>query len=59
MPGKRLARLDVTRGHDGPYLGIYIKNSVERVGAILPNPRTDADRRVSSPQRPLGQSGTP
>ena len=26
--GKRLAHLDVTRGHDGPYPEIYIKNSV-------------------------------
>ena len=58
-PGKRLTRLDVTHGHDGPYLGIHIKNSVGRADAVLPNPRTDADRRVSSPQRPLGRSGTP
>ena len=25
MPGKRLACLDITYGHDGPYLGIHIK----------------------------------
>ena len=57
--GKRLACLDVTHGHDGPYLVIHIKNSVRRAGAILPNPRMDADRRVSSPRHPPGQSGTP
>ena len=58
-PGKRLVRLDVTRGHDGPYLRIHIKNSIGRAGVVLPNPRTDANRRVSSPRRPPGRSGTP
>ena len=32
----------VTNGHDEPYLGIHIKNSVEHVGDVLPNPRTNA-----------------
>ena len=49
----------ITRGHDGPYQVVRIKNSIERAGTVLPNPRTDADRRVSSPRRPLGQSGVP
>ena len=53
-PRKRLSHVDVTCGHDGPYLGIHIKNSVGRVCAILPNPRMDADRHVSSPRRPPG-----
>ena len=57
--GKRLARLDITRGHDEPYLRIHIKNSVGRVGAVLLNPHTNADRRVSSPRCPPGRSGAP
>ena len=56
-PGKRLACLDVTCGHDGPYLRIHIKNSVGRAGTVLPNPRTNVDRR--SPRRPPGRNGTP
>ena len=39
----------VTHGHDGSYLRIQIKNNVGRTGVVLPNPRTNADRRVSSP----------
>ena len=58
-PRKRLARLDVTGGHDGPYLRIHIKNSVGRTGAVLPNPRTNTDRCVSSPRCPSGQNGMP
>ena len=37
-PGKRLARVDITRGHDGPYPRIHIKNSVGCADAVLPNP---------------------
>ena len=43
-PGGKRARLDVTRGHDGSYLGAHVANSVGRVDAMLPNPRTASDR---------------
>ena len=58
-PRKTPARLDVTRDHDGPYLRIHIKNSVGRTDDVLPNPRTNTDRRVSSPRCPPGRSGAP
>ena len=44
-PGKRLAHLDVTRGNDGPHLGIHIKNSVGRAGAIHHDVRQDEVER--------------
>ena len=43
-PIEKRARLDMTRGHDGPYLGAHVVNSVGRAGAVLPNPRTASDR---------------
>ena len=43
-PGGKRARLDMTRGHDGPYLAAHIANSVGRASAVLPNPRTASNR---------------
>jgi hypothetical protein len=37
--GRERACLDMTRGHDGPYLGAHVANSVGRTGTVLPNPR--------------------
>jgi hypothetical protein len=34
------ACLDVTRGHDRPYLGAHITNSIGQTGTVLSNPRT-------------------
>ena len=45
MPEKRLTHLDVTHGHDGPYLGIHIKNSVGRAGAVHHDVRRDGVER--------------
>ena len=46
-PGMKRAHLDMTRGHDGPYLGGHVANSVGRAGAVLPNPYTAYDRSTS------------
>ena len=43
-PGGKRAHLDVTRGHDGPYLGAHVANSVGHPGAVLSNPRTTSDK---------------
>ena len=43
-PGGKRARLDVTHGHDRPYLGAHVANSVGHAGAVLPNPRMASDR---------------
>jgi hypothetical protein len=40
MLGREQARLDVTRGHDEPYLGPQVTNSAKRTGTMLPSPRT-------------------
>jgi hypothetical protein len=39
-PGREWARLDVTHGHDGPYLGAHVANSVRQANTVLSNPRT-------------------
>ena len=53
------ACLDVTHGHDRPRPGVRIANSDGCVGAVLPNPRTPANKHVDSPRRPPGRDGTP
>ena len=56
---EKTARPDVTHGRDGPYLRVHIKNSVGRASAVLPNHRTNTDRRVSSSRRLSRWNGTP
>jgi hypothetical protein len=38
--GREHACLDMTRGHDEPYLGAHVANSAGRTGTVLPNPCT-------------------
>jgi hypothetical protein len=40
MPGREQTCLDMTCGHDGPYLGAHVANSAGRSSTMLPNPRT-------------------
>ena len=59
MPEGEQARLDVTRGLDGPRLGTHFTNSIEHAGAVLPTPRTASSGGVSEPYRLLGRDGVP
>jgi len=38
--GRERVCLDVIHGHNGPYLGAYVTSSIERAGAMPPNPYT-------------------
>jgi hypothetical protein len=38
--GRERARLDMTHGHGGPYLGAHVCNNDRWTSVVLPNPRT-------------------
>jgi hypothetical protein len=40
MSGREQARLDMTRGRNGPYLGAHVANSAGRIDTVMPIPCT-------------------
>jgi hypothetical protein len=40
MSGREQACLDMTHGHDEPYLGTYVTNNIEQANTMLHTPRT-------------------
>ena len=44
----------MTRGHDGPYLGAHVADSIEHANTVLPNPPYDFRQGYLLTMLPVG-----